>query len=335
MIKAGAKQSWKSTIFNLPWLPVLLASIAVAVLLAIMFPAFLNFTNFKNILQQAAFTAIISVGMTFVIMTGCIDISVGMNVFFMMALMYKLSATLPVWLCFVVAVLGGGVVGACNGFLVCGLDIVPMIATFSTMTVARGMGLLLINTGLKPVIEDLRVVGNTVLFGFLPFPIILAAIMAVLGAYLLRTTRFGRYVLAVGDSPTSARESGIHAGRIRFAAYVLCGLCAGLASLVYLGRVGIVTTDAAFGSEFTVITAVVLGGAKLSGGRGSITGSIIGCVFLILVENALSFFEVSAFFYDTVKGAFLLGAVILETVSTHQQKKALVALRTQRLQSGQ
>jgi len=118
---------------------------------------------------------------------------------------------------------------------------------------------------------------------------------------------------------------------MQFMTYALCGLCAGIASTIYIGRLGIVQTDTAWGVEFTVITAVVLGGTKLSGGRGTVTGSIIGCIFLTLIENALNLMEVSGFYYDVVRGSILVIAVIIEAVSNWRQTKALLNERSRRL----
>jgi ribose transport system permease protein len=318
-----------------PWLPIFTASILIGILLSIFFSrTFLTVTNFRNILVQASFTSIISIGLTFVIMTNGIDISVSMNVFLMMAIMYQFHEKFAYspWTCFIIAIISSALVGTWNAFLVCVLNIPPMIATFATFSIARGAGLYLINMSTKQIGAPLRVFGGQ-LFDFIPIPIVIALFMAMVGGYLHKKTIFGRHILAVGNSTISAKESGINVNRVRFFAYVIAGLCSGLASLVFIGRHGVVTTDAAFGVEFTVITAVVLGGTKLTGGYGSVVGSVIGCIFLILVQNALSFFEVSVFSYDMVRGIFLLSAVILEYISTAQQKKSVFALRAERIKA--
>lgn len=313
------------------WLAVLLGVIMLAVLLGVLEPVFLSFTNLKNILVQSSVTAIIAVGMTFVIMTNGIDISVAMNMFLIMSFMHLMQqAGLPVGIIFPAAVLLGAGVGIINGFLICILNIVPMIATFATMSICRGIAYLLIHS--KMVVPDtsLRFFGLTNVGG-IPLAVILMLGAVVLGTYLLEFTRFGRYVLAVGNSVTSAKESGIAVHRVRFGTYAFCGLCTGVASLIYLGRLGAIQTDAGYGMEFTVITAVVLGGTKLSGGRGTVIGGFVGCIFLTLIENGLNLLEVSGFYYDVVRGVILFIAVAIETVSDRRQKKKLAFQRAKRL----
>jgi len=313
------------------WLSILLGVILLALALSILQPSFSSLTNFKNIFQQSSVTAVIAVGMTFVILSGGIDISVGMNVFLMCASMYVLNRSIPAGPVLAIGILGGALIGVVNGFLVCILRITPIISTLATLSICRGIAYLLIESKMKVVSPSLRVVGASDLFGFAPVPILIMLAILLAGHLLLRFTRFGRYVLAIGNSTVSARESGIPIKRMQFATYALCGLCTGIASTIYIGRLGTVQTDTAWGIEFTVITAVVLGGTRLSGGRGTIIGSVIGCLFLTLIENGLSLMEVSGFYYDVVRGAILLLAVILEAVSTWRQKRAILEERARRL----
>jgi ribose transport system permease protein len=312
---------------------ILLGVLVLGAVLSVLEPAFFSLNNYKNILLQASFTGVIAVGMTFVIMTGGIDISVGMSVFFLMAVMARLALReiLPPPLIFAVGLLGGLLVGVFNGFLISVLRIVPLIATLATLTICRGIAYILIQSKLRYAPEPIRIIGLHRVFGVIPLPILILLGMVIIGAFLKKYTRFGRYVLAIGNSVISARETGLPIYKIRFAAYAFCGLCAGIAAVIYIGRLGIVQTDTGYGTEFTVITAVVLGGARLSGGRGSVVGAAIGCVFLMLIENALSLLEVSGFYYDVVRGTILFIAVVIERVSTLRQERMVVAERVSRL----
>ena len=316
---------------QVPWASILLGAVLLCVALSILQPSFFSATNFKNILQQSSFSAIIAVGMTFVIMTGGIDISVGMSVFLMCAGMYVMSRSLPPAAVLMFAISGGVLVGLLNGFLICILRINSIISTLSTLSICRGLAYLLIQSQLRVIPTPFRIIGTSNVAGIIPLPVLMMIAAGVLGYFLLRKTRFGRYVLAIGNSAVSARESGIPIFKMQFMTYALCGLCAGIASTIYIGRLGIVQTDTAWGVEFTVITAVVLGGTKLSGGRGTVTGSIIGCIFLTLIENALNLMEVSGFYYDVVRGSILVIAVIIEAVSNWRQTKALLNERSRRL----
>lgn len=318
-------------LLRVPWMSILLGVLLMAFALSILQPSFSSITNFKNILLQSSFTAVIAVGMTFVLLVGGIDISVGMNVFLMMAVMCELGKFLPAPLVFLIGIAGGTLIGIINGFLICILDIVPLIATLATLSVCRGVAYLIIESKMKIASDAIRVIGLSKVFGVIPLPIIIMIGVTIAGYFLLKNTRFGRYVLAVGNSTVSAGESGIDVNKVRFAAYALCGLCTGIAALIYVGRLGIVQTDTAYGIEFTVITAVVLGGTKLSGGRGNIIGSVIGCIFLILIENGLSLMEVSGFYYDVVRGAILFIAVVIEAVSSARQRRLVTHKRFMRL----
>jgi ribose transport system permease protein len=326
-----ARNNPLSRFLQVSWVSILLGVIFLAAALSILQPSFRSLTNFKNIFQQSSVVAVIAVGMTFVILSGGIDISVGMNVFLMCAGMYVLSKFMPAGMVLTFGIIGGAVIGIVNGFLVCVLRITPIIATLSTLAICRGIAYMLIESKMKVVAPAVRVIGASTIGRILPVPILIMIAMAILGYFLLKYTRFGRYVLAIGNSTVSARESGIPIYKMQFATYALCGLCAGIASTIYIGRLGTVQTNTAWGLEFTVITAVVLGGTKLSGGKGTIIGSIIGCIFLTLIENALSLMEVSGFYYDVVRGGILFLAVAIEAVSSWRQNKALLAERSRRL----
>lgn len=323
-----------SRIFSVSWVSILIGVVILSVVIGIIEPSFVSIINFRNILLQASTISIIAVGMTLVIMSGGIDISVGMNVVFMMALMSELAKYMPAWLVLLIGVLGGAAVGFLNGFLVCTLQIVPMIATLSTMSLCRGAAYLIIASKMRSVDDSIRVIGQTQVFGVIPLPIIIMVVMVILGYFLLKYTRFGRYVLAVGNSLGSARDSGIPIHKVQFATYAICGFCAGIASLVYIGRLGTVQTDTITGLEFQVITAVVLGGTKLIGGRGTMIGGMIGAIFLLLIENALSMLGVSIFYYDVVRGGILFIAVTIDIVTYNRQIKNLTLERARRLRLG-
>jgi ribose transport system permease protein len=324
------RRSIYSKVFQIPWISILLGSVGLAILLSILQPAFFSIVNFKNILLAASIVGIMAIGETFVIMSGGIDISVGMNVFLMMTIMSEVSKFLPAPLVLLIGVIGGTLVGVLNGFLVSKLKIPPLIATLSTLAIARGFGYFIIQSKMRSVDASVRVLGTSQVLG-IPVPIIIMVIMVVIGHLLLTKTRFGRYALAIGNSEISARESGISIDNVRFLTYAFCGFCAGLASLVFIGRLGTVQTDTAYGIEFQVITAVVLGGTKLAGGRGTVIGAFIGAVFLVLIENGLNLMELNIFYYDIARGTILFIAVVIDMVSYNRQQRALALDRASRL----
>ncbi len=303
------------------WFPIFLGVLLLSLFLGIFQPVFFSYTNFKNILLQSSVITIIAVGMTFVISTGGIDISVAMNLFLVMGTMYALDKIhVPNAYIFLIAIVVSMIVGLLNGILVSIINIPAMIATFATLSICRGLAYILINNQLVTPDPSLRIFGTTMV-SFVPLGVIISIIFILIGAFLLSSTKFGRFALAVGDSLVSAQETKIPVHKIIILVYTFCGFCTGMAAFIYLGRLGSIQTDAGYGMEFTVITAVVLGGTTLSGGKGTIIGSFLGCIFLTLIENLLSLLGVSGFYYDVVRGVLLFLSVAVEKVSDYRKER--------------
>ena len=271
---------------------------------------------FLNLFVSNAGLLVIGCGLTIVMITGGIDISVGMNALFIMALMWRLFNYLPVWLVLIVALLAGCAIGALNGFMICYLNFPEMIATLASMSILRGAGYLMLDTAQKFVQDPLRVIGNARLFGIIPLPTIIMIVLCVLGAFVLTRTRFGRYLLAIGGSKNSAEFTGINIRAVTMGAYIICGACAALGGIVYAGRIGSIAPNSCQGYEFTVITAVVLGGTKMSGGKASIVGSVLGCVFLYLIENAMTMLHVSSYYQTFARAIMMLCAIAIDTITS-------------------
>lgn len=309
------------------WVAVAIGTIILFVVLAVSQPAFLQATNIMNILCQCSLFGIMAVGMTFVISTGGIDISVGMNALFVMSLMYRLNGVLPTWLIFIVCVAAGCLIGLLNGFMASVLNFPDMIATLASMSILRGASYLLLDNAQKFVPDPLRIIGTYRLFGVVPLATILMILITVLGCVVLRYTRFGRYVLAVGGSKNSAAFTGLNVTRVRMGAYIICGACAALGGIVYAGRIGSIAPNSCQGYEFTVITAVVLGGTKMSGGKSSVAGSMIGCIFLYLVENAMTMLQISSYYQVFARAVMMLAAIAIDTVTTMRNEANIIKER--------
>lgn len=306
------------------WIAVLMGNVLLFAVLAISQPAFLQVTNLVNILCQCSLFGIMAVGMTFVISTGGIDISVGMNALFTMALMWRLYNSMPAWPVFFVALLCGCLIGIINGMLICYFNFPEMIATLASMSILRGAGYLLLDTSQKFVQDELRVIGNSRMFGVIPTPTVVMVLLCILGSLVMRYTRFGRYLLAVGGSKNSAEFSGINVKKVCMGAYIICGACASLGGIVYAGRIGSIAPNSCQGYEFTVITAVVLGGTKMSGGKSSVVGSVLGCVFLYLIENAMTMLSVSSYYQTFARAIMMLCAIALDTATAMRSEAAIV-----------
>lgn len=313
------------------WLAIALATLALAVVLSAASPAFLTGSNFQSILVQASVTAIMAIGMTFIILTAGIDISVGAILFFTSALFAQLMLETGSYvIAFSTAITCATLLGALNGILIIRFRISPLITTLATYSIYRGAAIHLTGAQNIPVPREMGFLGNGRILG-LPLPIILLLIVFVIGLYLLTSTRFGLYTRAIGNSGRSAQESNLPVNRVTVAVYAIGGFVSGLAALILLARVGGLQSGIGIGIEFTVIAAVILGGTKLTGGSGTVVGSVIGAVFLVLIDNGLNLMNASPYIYDIVRGAVLLAAVGVDKVSAIRQQKEVERQRTARI----
>lgn len=313
------------------WLAIAMATLALGVILSIISPVFLTVSNLQSVMVQASVTAIMAVGMTFIILRGGIDISVGAILFLTSALFAKIIMDTGSYeLAFVSAMVCATGAGLLNGILVVTFRITPLITTLATYSIYRGAAIHLTGAQNIPVPRELGFLGNGRMLG-LPVPIILLALVFALALYILAKTRFGLYVRAIGNSERSARETGLPLTQVSIAVYAIGGFVTGIAALILLARVGGLQSGLGIGIEFTVIAAVVLGGTKLSGGSGTVLGSLIGAVFLILIDNGLNLVNASPYIYDAVRGAVLLAAVIVDKVSAVRQAKHVLEQKAARV----
>jgi ribose/xylose/arabinose/galactoside ABC-type transport system permease subunit len=297
---------------------ILLVFLALVAFMLAAKSTFGTYQNIINVLQQNSVIGIIACGMTFAIILGGFDLSVGA----VTALSSVVGATLmidagtfsiPIGI--VGALLACLLVGATNGWLIAYLGVNPFVATLGTMTVVRG--LIYVATNATPrfgVPYSFTTVGLGHILS-VPIPAIIFAIVALLLGFVLHRTRFGHYVYAVGGNVVAASEMGVNARRVRFAVYVLASACAALSGIILIGQTASATPQAALGYELTAIAAVIVGGASLGGGRGRMSGTIIGVFLLGVVANALNLFGVSAFWQPVATGLILIVAVAFDGYS--------------------
>lgn len=294
-----------------------LAVAAEVILLAVSSPHFLTADNLLNVSLQASITAIIAAGMTFVIITGGIDLSVGSVVAFAgitaTAALKTLAPSpwaLPLALGAGLAV--GVVSGGVAGWLITGFRVAPFIVTLALMTVWRGLAF--VATEGRPVWElpdsFARLGGGRVLG--VPFPTLVMVAVFLVAHVVLSTTPFGRYVYAVGGNPEAARLAGIRTHRILGGVYLLCGVLAAAAGILLASRMNSGQPNAGVMYELDVIAAVVVGGASLSGGRGSILGTFLGAMLIAILKNGLNLLDVNSYVQQVVVGAVILLAVLLD-----------------------
>jgi ribose transport system permease protein len=289
--------------------------IAVIVFFSVTTPGFLSWTNLLNVLRQMSVLAIAAFGSSFVIFSGGLDLSIGANA--------ALSGVLAAMIAREIDFVGGGLVswvagvgvgalfGLVNGLIVTRLHISPIIATLGTLTIGRGLALLLTGgVSLFGVPESFQWLGRAFAIpGYLPIPVIIMVIFLVLAWFLLRRTAFGVHVYSIGGNEEAARLSGVPVNRVKTTVYVLGGAMAGLAGVILASRLGSGQAASSEGLELSVITAIVLGGASITGGHGRISGTLAGVLIISLLANGMNILNVPPFYQRIVTGFALLIAV--------------------------
>jgi putative xylitol transport system permease protein len=283
---------------------------------------FLTPGNISNVLLQTSINGVLAIGMTFVILTRGIDLSVGSVV----ALAGMVSASFvtssatagiagapyPMVVALAAGILVGVCCGALVGLIVSRFSVPAFVATLGMLSAARGATL--IYGGGKPVpglSPDFRWIGTGNIFG-IPMPVILLAVVFAVSWWVLTRTRFGRYIYAVGGNPHAAKTSGLNVTRIRFLVYVISGALSGLAGMILSARTGSALPQAGIAYELDAIAAVVIGGTSLSGGVGRVTGTLIGALIIGVMNNGLDLMGIQSYYQQVLKGALIVGAVMLD-----------------------
>lgn len=276
---------------------------------------FLTVPNLLNVIRQAAPILVVATAMTFVIITAGIDLSVGSLVALINAVAaIAIASGLPWPVAVVAMLLLGGLVGLAQGWFIAYQGIPAFIVTLAGLSILRGIALYLTQGYSIPIkdVPGFLYLGRGVLFG-IPVPAILAITVVVAGYVVLSQTRYGRRVIAVGSNLEAARRVGMPARGVIASVYLISGVAAAVAGLLFAARLGSGSSNAAVGFELQVIAAVVLGGTSLMGGRGSMIGTCLGAMTIAVIGNGLILMRISPFFTQIVTGAIILLAIWLNT----------------------
>ncbi|WP_102127487.1 ABC transporter permease [Deinococcus planocerae] len=279
---------------------------------------FLQYANLENIVKQASYIGIVAVGMTFVILTGGIDLSVGSLMYLSAAFAgtFLLGGSLPIPLAVVLLLVFGMAAGLVNALAITRLRIVPFIVTLATLAIFKGVGLTVTQSRAVNFPPEILAVGTTRLLG-VPTPIVIFGLVVLIAWVVLNRTPFGRHVYAVGADPEAAKKAGINVDRVLLTVYIISGMCAALGGLVLVGQFGIVNAGFGEGDEFDAIAAVVLGGASLFGGRGTVfPGTVLGAVLVQMVTAGLIFTQVDIYLQPLVFAAIIYLAVLTDSQRT-------------------
>jgi ribose transport system permease protein len=298
---------------------ILVVFVLFCVFLGIVAPNFFTLRNITNVVRQFSMITIVAVGMTFVIITGGIDLSVGGIVAFagVCTAWLLVKWHLPIVPSILVGLLLGLAVGVLNALLIVQIQLPPFIATLGMMQVSRGLVLVLTKGyPIQPFPPSFLGIGQGTL-GIVPIPILIMIGVVLVAHVFLSKTTMGRYIYYVGSNPTAAKLSGINVRRVLSLVYILAGLAGGLAAVILIARLASAQSSMAMGWELDAIAAVVIGGASLSGGEGSIVGTLIGAALMGVIRNALILLHVSVYWQDVVIGLVIIVAVTIDRIRQH------------------
>ena len=304
-----------SRIALLRFAPVLML-VLLSVVFSVLSERFLQLQNLLNILIQASSLTIVATGMTFVLLTAGIDLSVGSIMFLSAAITAKLVfASCPLWIALLAGLLVGCLCGALNAFFVVKLRMLPFIVTLALLYAERGYALFLTGTRAMNLPESLtRLVSGSVLG--IPVPVLIAGVVVATAQALLSNTVRGLHIYAVGNNPERAAKAGIAASSVLRFVYVAAGLCAALGGLVSVAQLGAVSPTFGFQREFSAIAAAVLGGTSLFGGRGTVfPGTVVGALLIQTVESGLVIVNADPYAYPVVMALVIFVAVLLDVTA--------------------
>ncbi len=285
--------------------------------------AFLHPANLVNILVQSSSAGIVATGMTFVLLTAGIDLSVGSVMFVSAALAGKIALSgAPLSLALPAVLLTGTVCGAVNSFFITRLKLMPFIVTLATLYVGRGLGLWITETRAMNLPESLLQLGTARVLA-VPLPVAVFACVLLAGHLVLSRTPFGRFIYAIGKDRDAAEKAGINTTGVIAAVYVMSGAVAALGGLVSVAQLGAVSPTFGNQREFAAIAAAVLGGTSLFGGRGNVfPGTVLGAVLIQTVENGLVIVNADPYLYPLVMSAIIFAAVLIDSFRNQQARRA-------------
>lgn len=299
-------------------------------LFSLLAPRFFEYQNIVNIIKQASFIGIVAVGITFVLLTAGIDLSVGSNMYLSGVIAglaiqeFEISSELAFILCLFV----GFLFGSLNAWLITKLRIIPFMATLGTMVLGRGIALYISESRAVQFPEEIIQLGSVRVLNVIPLPIFVFIIVIFIAFVFLNRTETGKQIYAVGNNPESAKKAGIKTDRILSKSYIICGVLAALGGFISVVQLGIINSGFGKGYEFDAIAAAVLGGTSLFGGIGSVfPGTVIGTTLIQIISTGLVFTQVNIYLQPIFTGGIIFLAVLLDSIRNNR----LVKLRGRKI----
>ena len=298
--------------------------ILILLLFGVLSNRFLQVESLLTITKQASYIGIVAVGITFVLLTAGIDLSVGSNMYLSAIVAGVLinSYSVPVWLALIACLGVGFIFGAINAFFITRVKIIPFIVTLATMVAGRGLGLMITESRAVSFPDSVVRIGSIQVFEFLPLPIVIFVVVVIFAHVFLKHLQIGRQIYAVGNDIVAAEKAGINTGRVLASSYVVCGVLAALGGFISVAQLGIVNAGFGRGDEFDAIAAAVLGGVSLFGGIGSVfPGTVLGAILIQMVWRGLVFTQVDLYLQPLVFAGILFVAVFLDSIKNHYLAK--------------
>lgn len=290
---------------------IVLVLIGLILLFGIIRPVFFSWQNIINILTQQAYVIIAAIGLSFIMISGGMDLSIGyqMSLVGIITTICMMWYGVPVFLCILIGLLTGVALGICNGIAAIRLKVHPLIITLGTMTIYQGISYIISNS--NPIFglpDTFKFIGQGYV-GPIPFCVILAAVVALAASFILNKTYFGRYVYALGSNEEAAHLAGVNVRLIKLCVFMLCGGFVALSAIILVARAGSATSATGPGTEFTCMTAAVLGGISFKGGSGKVWGVITGVLILGVLSSGMQIIGLGTYPQYIAKGLVLLAAV--------------------------
>jgi ribose transport system permease protein len=313
-------------------LQLLLILLMICVIITIFAPVFISSTNIINLLRQTSQVGICSLGLCMIALIGEIDLSISaVQAAVGILSVFLINTTGSVTLGIVAGLALGVLIGLINAVIVIKGGVVSLVATLATQTIIRGVIMIVTNAASIPCNSSTFKTIGVGYIGYIPVPVVIWLVCIVAVFFLLKKTVFGRYIYVIGGNMTAASLCGINVKKYKYIVFMLSGFLTALAALILTGRMNSGQPSAGTGFEMQVISAVVLGGVSLSGGRGNVTGVLIGAFILSVLSNGLVLMDISSFYQDVIRGIILIFAVYMDNRKSKSFNKKLSLARTESL----
>ena len=290
---------------------------------------FAKVSNIENVTRQVAVLAIVSVGYTVIAAGGLLDLSVGEAISLAVVTYGSLNSRVPIWLSMLITILVGALTGLFNGTMIRKFKLPPFVLTLGTGQIFKGIAHII--TGGTSILQrdpTVKFIGQGKLFGFLPFPFMETTVIMILVAILLNRTLFGRHLLAAGGNAEAANVSGIRVDKVKIVAHMIAGAIYGVAAIVLTGRVSNSIPTAGDGYMMDAISAVVIGGTPMHGGRAKVVGTLFGVLMIGIMNNMLNLLGVDTFYQWILKGVILITAILLDVLTEKVMAKQRVTIQS-------